>query len=59
MLQTVSTADMLYRVGKATYLEVLVAEQSALRANLDLIDAWKRRRMAEVSLYKALGVGWR
>ena len=59
MLQTVSTADMLYRAGKATYLEVLVAERSALQADLDLIDAWKRRRMAEVSLYKALGGGWR
>lgn len=59
MVETVSTADVLYRAGKASYLEVLMAQQSALRAELDLIDAWKRRRVSDVVLYKALGGGWR
>lgn len=59
MMQAASNADLLYRAGKASYLEVLMAQQNALRADLDLIDAWKRRRIANVAIYKALGGGWR
>jgi NodT family efflux transporter outer membrane factor (OMF) lipoprotein len=59
MVQTVATADMLYRAGKASYLEVLMAQQSSLRADLELIEIWKRRRIANVIIYKALGGGWR
>jgi NodT family efflux transporter outer membrane factor (OMF) lipoprotein len=55
---TVATAGILYRAGKATYLEVLVAQQNALRAELDLIEAWRLRRVADVVLYRALGGGW-
>ncbi|SRR6266540_6171028 len=58
-VQAVSAADMLFRAGKASYLEVLLAQQSALRADLDLIDTWKRRRIANVVVYKALGGGGR
>jgi len=54
----VATADWLYRAGKATYLEVLVAQQNALRAELDLIEVWRQRRVADVVLYRALGGGW-
>jgi multidrug efflux system outer membrane protein len=57
--ETVSTADILFRAGKANYLEVLLAQQSVLRADLDLVEASKRRRIADVVLYKALGGGWR
>jgi NodT family efflux transporter outer membrane factor (OMF) lipoprotein len=56
--QVAINADMLYRAAKATYLEVLLAQQSSLRADLDLVDAWKRRRLAYVAIYKALGGGW-
>jgi NodT family efflux transporter outer membrane factor (OMF) lipoprotein len=59
LTQAVGTADILYRAGKATYLEVLMAQQGALRAELDLVAAWKRRRVGDVILYKALGGGWR
>jgi NodT family efflux transporter outer membrane factor (OMF) lipoprotein len=59
MLQSVTTADMLYRAGKASYLEVLVAQQGALRADVDLIEAWKRRHVGGVVVYRTLGGGWR
>lgn len=59
MVQAVSAADMLFRAGKASYLEVLVAQQGALRADLDLVEIWKRRRVANVVVYKALGGGGR
>ena len=59
MVEAASTADLLYRAGKATYLEVLLAQQGALRSDLDLIDTWKRRHVADIVAYRALGGGWR
>lgn len=56
--RSVETADILYRAGKASYLEVLVAQQTALRADLELIETWRRQRVASVAIYKALGGGW-
>ena len=56
--QTVGTADTLYRAGKATYVEVLLAQQNTLSAELELIDALRRGQLASVAIYKALGGGW-
>lgn len=55
---SVATAELLFRAGKASYLEVLVAQQAALDADLDLIDAWLEQRLASVFVYKSLGGGW-
>ncbi len=55
----VGAADALFRAGKATYLEVLLAQQSALDAELQLVTALRDQRLATVKLYKALGGGWR
>ncbi len=56
---TVETADALFRAGKATYLEVLVAQQQTLEARLDLVEALRDRHIARIRLYRALGGGWR
>jgi outer membrane protein, multidrug efflux system len=56
--EMVSTADSLYRAGKASSLEVLLAQQNALKAELELIETWRRQHVASVTLYKALGGGW-
>lgn len=58
LAEMIGTADSLYRAGKASYLEVLIAEQNALRTELELIESWRRQHVAAVSLYKALGGGW-
>jgi outer membrane protein, multidrug efflux system len=57
--QAVDTADALYRAGKASYFEVLIAQQSALSAELELIDARRDQHLASIAVYKALGGGWR
>jgi outer membrane protein, multidrug efflux system len=59
MAQAVVSADLLFRAAKATYLEVLLVQQSALRANLDLIEAGRARRIADLTVYRALGGGGR
>ena len=55
---SVDVSRELYRNAKAGYLEVLLAQQNALAANLELVDVQKRQRFAVVDLYKALGGGW-
>lgn len=54
---TVDTADVLFRAGKATYLDVLLAQQNTLEAELELIDALREQRVAGIRLYRALGGG--
>jgi NodT family efflux transporter outer membrane factor (OMF) lipoprotein len=59
LANAVDTADALFRAGKASYLEVLLAQQKTLDAELDLITALRDQHIAGVRLYKALGGGWR
>jgi outer membrane protein TolC len=57
--QSVESANELYKAARANYLEVLIAQQSALQSNLELITVTKRQRMATITIYKALGGGWK
>ncbi|MGZ8903038.1 MAG: TolC family protein [Methylobacter sp.] len=57
--QSVETSNALYKYARASYLEVLIAQQNALQANLELIDVIKRQRLATINIYKSLGGGWR
>jgi multidrug efflux system outer membrane protein len=57
--KSVDTSKELYRSARATYLEVLIAQQNALQANLELIDVIKQERLSTVNIYRALGGGWR
>lgn len=60
MLQkSVDTSKELYKTARATYLEVLIAQQNALQANLELIDVIKQERLSTVNIYRALGGGWK
>lgn len=59
LADAVSTADALFRAGKASYLDVLVAQQKTLDAELELIAALREQHIAGVRLYRALGGGWR
>jgi multidrug efflux system outer membrane protein len=57
--KSVEASNELYKTARATYLEVLIAQQSALQANLELIEVIKRQRLSTVTIYKALGGGWK
>ncbi|MFZ5973603.1 MAG: TolC family protein [Bacteroidota bacterium] len=59
LLQAVDTAHELYRTGRANYLEVLLIQQNALAARLELINTNLQQQVGSVYLYKALGGGWR
>ncbi|GJL58583.1 MAG: RND transporter [Nitrospirales bacterium] len=57
--QSVETSHLLYKYGRASYLEVLIAQKNALQSNLELIGFAKQLRIAKVKIYKALGGGWK
>jgi multidrug efflux system outer membrane protein len=52
-------SEELLNNGLASYLEVLTARQNALNSQLDLVNARLNRLSAVVSLYRAVGGGWR
>jgi NodT family efflux transporter outer membrane factor (OMF) lipoprotein len=51
-------ANYRYKDGAATYLEVVVAENASLAAQLSAVNIQARRMNASVLLVKALGGGW-
>lgn len=55
----VKNASLLFKSGYATYLEVITAQSNALKSELDLVELKQRQLNACVSLYRALGGGWR
>lgn len=57
--QSVDVSNELYKSARATYLEVLFAQQSALQTQLELINVTKQQHISRINLYKALGGGWK
>jgi NodT family efflux transporter outer membrane factor (OMF) lipoprotein len=51
-------ANYRYKAGAATYLEVVIAENASLAAQLSASDIQVRRMNSSVLLVKALGGGW-
>jgi outer membrane protein, multidrug efflux system len=51
-------AELRYKAGYSSYLEVLNAQRDLAQAQSGLIDAQRNQLSAVVSLYKALGGGW-
>ena len=51
-------ADLRYKNGYASYLEVLNAQRDLLQVQSGLIESQRSQLAAVVALYKALGGGW-
>ncbi|MDN3659156.1 efflux transporter outer membrane subunit [Ferruginibacter paludis] len=56
--QAISNADLLFKNGMATYLEVITAQSNTLQGELELAALKKEQLSAVVELYRALGGGW-
>lgn len=56
--KAVNNANLLFRSGLATYVEVNIAQGNLLQAELQLASVKKERLSANVELYRALGGGW-
>jgi NodT family efflux transporter outer membrane factor (OMF) lipoprotein len=56
--ESILISNELFKSGKANYMEVLMAQRSAFKAKLELIETKKRQFHSKVFLYKTLGGGW-
>lgn len=56
--KAVENANLLFKSGMATYLEVNIAQGNLLQAELELASIKKERLVSNVELYRALGGGW-
>ncbi|HXB94961.1 MAG TPA: efflux RND transporter permease subunit, partial [Puia sp.] len=56
--QAITNADLLFRTGMATYLEVITAQSNVLQSELELASVRKEQLSAQVELYRSLGGGW-
>lgn len=54
-----TNSEELLKNGYANYLDLLTARQSALNAELNVIDSKLQQLLTVVDLYEALGGGWR
>ena len=57
--KSVQYTQALVRYGSANYTEVLTAQQSFLAAQLSQVNDQLQQMQATVSLYRALGGGWK
>ena len=55
---TLRLADLRYKSGYVSYLEVLNAQRDLAQAQAGLVDVQRTQLSAVVALYKALGGGW-
>lgn len=56
--KAVGNANLLFKSGMATYIEVNLAQGNLLQAELELAFIKKERLSSNVELYRALGGGW-
>jgi outer membrane protein, multidrug efflux system len=56
---TLRLSDLRYKGGYSSYLEVLTAQRDLAQAEIALIDTQRAELNALVSLYKAVGGGWK
>lgn len=57
-LRAVEVSGALFSAGRASYVEVLVAEEAALAAERSMVAAELERCWRSIGLYRALGGGW-
>lgn len=57
--QSVDISTELFRLNRTEYLEVLTARRELLEAQQELVEMKQQQMVATVTLYQALGGGWR
>lgn len=56
---SVVVANNLFKFAKADYVEVLLTQEEALDAQMELVEAKLMQLQAKVHIYRALGGGWK
>ncbi|PBQ33669.1 RND transporter [Sphingobacteriaceae bacterium] len=58
LTNAIETSSVLFKTGRANYMEVLMAQRNSLKSQLDLVTTKKLQYHAVIDMYKALGGGW-
>ena len=56
---SVKAANDLFLAGRVTYLDILTTQRNVLDAEINEVEAKKQQVLNQISLYKALGGGWK
>jgi outer membrane protein TolC len=59
LIQSIDISNVLFQSARADYMEVLLTRRDSLDAEMELIETKNRQMQAMVSVYQALGGGWR
>ena len=59
LARSVDVSTVLFQSARADYMEVLLTRRDSLDAEMELIETKKQQFAAIVSVYQALGGGWR
>lgn len=59
LTQSIALANKLFKSARADYLEVLMTQRDALEAKMELIETKVQQMHAMVTMYQALGGGWK
>lgn len=57
--EAIEVAKLLYQSAHVDYYEVLMTVRDSLEAEMELVEAKKNQMQAVVTIYQALGGGWR
>lgn len=57
--ESIEISNTLFKAARVDYVESLLTQRDALEAQIELVEVKKQQLTAYVSLYKALGGGWR
>jgi outer membrane protein TolC len=59
LTRSIEVSNVLFQSARADYMEVLLTRRDSLEAEMELIETKMRQMNAMVSMYQALGGGWR
>jgi multidrug efflux system outer membrane protein len=59
LTQSIDISTGLFKSARADYMEVLLTQRDALESKFELIETKKQQMQAMVTIYQALGGGWR
>lgn len=59
LTESINIANNLFKSARADYVEVLLTQREALESRMELIETKLSQHLASISLYQALGGGWR
>lgn len=59
LTQSITVSTDLFKASHADYMEVLLTQRDALESKFELIETRKQQMQSVVTVYKALGGGWK